>query len=127
MPDGSREVKIEPGERVILDKNRTMTNHGTETVFIEPPLFTPVGDVEDEVMAEPSDFDQPSELPRERVEELPDNFALMRMQSVLMPTLAEAKARLAMLEIERGRLRAFIRYEERLAKKHPTGTLKGME
>jgi hypothetical protein len=66
-------------------------------------------------------------LPRGRIQESPDNFALMRMQSVLMPTLAEAKARLAMLEIERGRLRAFIRYEERIAKKHPTGHLKGME
>jgi hypothetical protein len=64
---------------------------------------------------------------RQHLQTLPDNFHVAVMRHCLMPTVAEARARLAELERERAQLRAFIRNEERIAKKHPTGPLKGME
>jgi hypothetical protein len=142
MDELSKEVKIETGERVILDKNRTITNRGTETVFIEPPPFTPVGRVPDigyhdfvggQVMSAPEGESEDTregcdeKLPRGRIQTLPDNFHVAHMRPCIMPTLAEARARLDEIERERSQLRAFIRNEERLAKKHPTGKLKGME
>jgi hypothetical protein len=66
-------------------------------------------------------------LPPKHIQALSDNFHVAHMRSNLMPTIAEAKARLDEIERERAQLRAFIRNEERLAKKHPTGLLKGME
>jgi hypothetical protein len=61
------------------------------------------------------------------IQALSDNFHVAPMRQCLMPSVAEAKARLAEIERERAQLRAFIRNEERIAKKHPTGHLKGME
>jgi hypothetical protein len=65
-------------------------------------------------------------IPPGRFQTLPEGFHVAPMRPFLMPTVAEAKARLAEIERERAQLRAFIRNEERIAKKHPTGHLKGM-
>jgi hypothetical protein len=67
------------------------------------------------------------ELPPGRIQTLPEGFHVAHIRSCLMPTVAEARARLDEIERERAQLRAFIRNEERIDKKHPTGHLKGME